>query len=128
MISIINPVLPKVQQDLIEVSPTLYFNSILSLVLNLSFFVAVFYFLWHFFMGAYHLIASQGDPKAVETAQKTLTHAFVGLGIVFSIFAILRLISTVFGLTDLGGLLSPPASHTTPVPNMPKPHESPIPL
>ena len=50
------------------------------------------------------MISSQGDPKKFEEAQKSLIYSLLGLALIFIVFAILKLIGTVFGITGLEGL------------------------
>ena len=63
--------------------------------------VGVVYFLWHMSMAAYHFMASEGDKNKWETAKNEITHATIGIGVLFSIFALLKLIGTVFGIESL---------------------------
>ena len=88
-------------------TPKVYFNNVIQGLFSIFLLVAVIYFIWHFFMGAYHYIDSSGDPKKVEEAQKQLTYAFIGLGIAFAVFAILKLIGLIFGITSLETLTLP---------------------
>jgi len=85
-------------------NPKGYFSNVVQGVFSIFMLVAVIYFIWHFLMGAFHFIDSSGDPKKLEEAQKQLTYAFVGLFIAFSVFAVLKIIGHIFGVTALEDL------------------------
>jgi len=88
----------------IATDPKTYVNGALQAVITLFFIVGIIYFIWHVVMSAYHMISSNGDPKKYEEAQKSILYAFVGIFTVFSIFAILKFVGTIFGITSLAGL------------------------
>lgn len=94
-----NPILTNSSE--IASNPTGYVNGAIQAIISIFLLVAVIYFIWHFVMSAYHMIASNGDPKKWEEAQKSILYAFVGLVLVFSIFAILKFVGIVFGLDSL---------------------------
>ena len=85
-------------------SPTTYFNIVLSTIFTLFFIVGVVYFIWHIVFAGFHLIASEGDPKKFESGKNEMVYAFVGLFIILSIFAILKFIGTVLGISGLDTL------------------------
>lgn len=85
-------------------NPTIYFNNVIQTIISLLLLTTVLYFLWHLVMGAFHMISSQGDPKKFEEARSSIAYAGIGLVIVFSIFAILKFIGTVFGIPGLDTL------------------------
>lgn len=95
---ITNPVL---NDPSIGANPEVYVNNIIQAIISIFLLVAVIYFIWHFVMSAYHMISSNGDPKKWEEAQKSILYAFVGLILVFSIFAILKFVGIVFGIDSL---------------------------
>ena len=99
---IINPVLDNPSD--ISTDPQTYVNTVIQAIINIFFIVAVIYFIWHLVMSAYRIIASNGDPKKYEEAQKGLINSFVGLFICFSIFGILKFVGAVFGITGLESL------------------------
>jgi hypothetical protein len=93
-----NPILP----DTTSVTqPKTYFNNVISTIFSLLMIVAVLYFVLHFVMAGFRLMDSRGDPKKLESAREELLNAFIGLGAVFAVFAILRFIGTIFGLESL---------------------------
>ncbi len=63
-----------------------------------------------FFMliwGGFSWVTSQGDEKAVASARGQITNALVGLTIVFAAWAIMQLISVVFGIEIIKGFTIP---------------------
>jgi len=49
-------------------------------------------------MGGFRFITAGGDPKAIESAKKTLTYAIGGIFLVALSFLILRFVSTFTGV------------------------------
>jgi Type IV secretion system pilin len=49
-------------------------------------------------MGGFKYITSGGDPKAVESAQKTITSAIIGLVLILVSYLILVLITNITGV------------------------------
>ncbi len=66
--------------------------------------VAIIYFLIYFLLGGINFITSEGEKGTLEIAKKQLTYAFFGLMIVFSVFAIMKLIGLIFGYSGLVNL------------------------
>lgn len=48
--------------------------------------------------GGIRFITSGGEPKAVESAKKTVTYALLGLGVIFCVWLIFNLIYQLTGL------------------------------
>ena len=94
---ITNPVL----KPGISSNPSGYVNNIIQTIISIFMIVGVVYFIWHFIMAAYHMISSNGDPKKWEEAQKSILYSFVGIIIIFSLFAILKFVGTVTGVPGL---------------------------
>lgn len=103
--SIYNPV---VQGGLTQVqSPQAYFNNVIQTVFTIFFVVGVIFFVWHFVFAGYHFIASEGDPKRIETAKNEITYALIGLMVVFSVYAVLKFVGYILGVTELSNLSIP---------------------
>lgn len=67
--------------------------------------LAVFiYLIW----GGFEWITSGGDKAGVENARNKITAALIGLVIVASAWAIMRLIEFFFGITVISGTMSIP--------------------
>ncbi len=96
---ITNPVLN--QSENISGNPTGYVNNVIQSIISIFMIVGTVYFIWHFVMAAYHMISSNGDPKKWEESQKAILYSFVGIIVIFSLFAILKLVGTVTGVSGL---------------------------
>ena len=112
MIHLISPIYAQIHNSALRESsssatPQAYINNVLQTVFSLFFIVGVLYFAVYFIMAGYHFIDSLGDPKRIESARDQLTYSFVGLIVIFSVFAILRLAGTVLGITGLRNLSIP---------------------
>ena len=81
-----------------------YTNSVLQTVFSIFFIVGVIYFLWHFVFAAYHMISSEGDAKKFDTAKNEIVFATIGVFVLFSVFAILKLVGAVTGIAGLSTL------------------------
>lgn len=99
---IFNPLLNNGAQQVND--PTAYTNSVIQAVFSIFFIVAVIYFLWHVIMAGYHLISTEGDPKKLEVARHQITYALIGIGVIFMVFAILKFIGYILGVTGLENL------------------------
>ena len=99
-----NPLLP----DTVHVdNPQLYFNNVIQTIFTVFFIVAVLYFIWHVIMAGYRLMDARGDTKKLEDSQTDLTNAFIGIAIIFSIFALLKFLGIIFGIEGLQELKIP---------------------
>jgi len=100
--AITNPILKN--SDSITANPQNYVNTVIQSIFSIFFIVAVIYFIWHIIMSAYHMISSQGEPDKWKEAQKSILYAFVGLILIFSVFAILKFAGVIFGIAGLQSL------------------------
>ena len=99
-----NPLLP----NTIHVNqPQLYFNNVIQTIFTIFFIIAVLYFIWHVIMAGYRLMDARGDTKKLEESQTDLTNAFIGIAIIFSLFAILKFLGIIFGIEGLQELKIP---------------------
>jgi len=94
---ITNPLLP----ETVVTDPQSYFNNVIQTIFTVFFIVAVIYFIWHVIMAGYRLMEARGDTKKLEDSQTDLTNAFIGIAIIFSIFALLKFIGIIFGIDGL---------------------------
>jgi hypothetical protein len=99
-----NPVLNDKAISDINRDPQVYMNGAIQTVISVFFIFGLVYFVYHFILAGYHMISSQGDPKKYEESQKALLYSLFGIIIIFSIFAILKLLGTLFGIEGLGQL------------------------
>lgn len=75
--------------------------SIVSGLIRLALVAASLIFFAILVMGGIRWITSRGDKQAVEGARNQITHALIGLAIVFVAWAIIRLIGNLFGVDIL---------------------------
>ncbi len=76
---------------------------LLPYILVLGGMVATLFVIW----GGLRYMTAQGDPKAITSARGTIVSAVIGLIIVISIFAILKIIELFFKIKVLGALAAP---------------------
>ena len=100
--AITNPVLKN--SSSISSNPTNYMNGVIQTVFSIFFIFGLIYFVYHIVLSGYKMISSQGDPKKYEEAQHSLIYAFIGIAIIFSIFALLKIVGHIFGITGLDSL------------------------
>jgi hypothetical protein len=99
---ITNPVL---KNQNVTSNSSSYVNGIIQTFISLLIIIGVLYFVINFILSGFHMISSQGDPKKFEEAQKSLIYSLLGITLVFIIFAILKVIGHVFGITGLDNLM-----------------------
>jgi len=104
-----NPVLnPSIQSQ----SGEEYAAGLFPRMVTLALIIGSILFFFYFIFGAIRWIASGGDPKSLESARGIITQALAGLLIMFSIFAIVKVIESAFGLSiltiDLSAVSIPP--------------------
>jgi len=98
---------PALSDELQAFSGIEFFNALVPNLITLLFIAAVVVALVFLIIGAIKWITSGGDKTAVESARGTITSAIIGLVVVFSVYAILRLIGYFFHLELLEFDLEP---------------------
>jgi len=87
-----------------------FFKNLIPGLIVLAFAVGVIIFFFMLILGAIQWISSGGDKQALEGARGRVTNAIIGLVILFSLFAVLNLIQTFFGISimtlDIGPLVT----------------------
>ncbi len=78
-----------------------FIGKLLPNLVGLGFVIGVILFFFYLLFGAIQWIVSGGDKAAIEGARGKVVNAVVGLVILFSIFAIIKLIETFFGVSIL---------------------------
>lgn len=71
-----------------------FFKVMIMLMIIIGIITAIGYFI----IGAYTWMSAAGDKSRLQEAQHRLRDAIVGLLIIFSLFAVLRLLGEVFGI------------------------------
>lgn len=103
--SVTNPILNRTLQD---ANPNEFFAIMLPNLIGLSLVIGAVIFLFIMIIGAIQWVSSGGDKAAIESARGKITNALVGVVILFSLFAVLKLIGDFFGINimslDLGVL------------------------
>jgi TRAP-type C4-dicarboxylate transport system permease small subunit len=75
----------------------LFLRNFINLAIGAAGVVTFFYLI----IGGYHYITAAGDKEALQKSVKIITSALLGLAIIFSIFAIIFVIETLFGIPIL---------------------------
>ena len=85
-----------------------FFQSFVPYLITLGLIIGAVFFLFILIIGAIQWISSGGDKNALEEAKHKITNAIVGIIILFSVFAVLKLIENFFGISiltlDIGSL------------------------
>ena len=76
-------------------------TNVVSVAVTILFIVAAVIFFFMLVIGGIRWILSAGDKGKMEAARSQITAALIGLIIVFSAYAIVRLINTFFGIDIL---------------------------
>lgn len=98
-----NPVLEKncvINGSKISANPQSTANSVISGAITIFIIIGVIYFFLHFIFAGYKFMTSQGDAKKIEEAKHSLTNSLIGIFVVLIVFAITRLILTLFGINS----------------------------
>ena len=74
-------------------------QNIIDFLIPLSGSIAVIFLIW----AGIKYITAAGDKEKIESAKHTLTYALIGLLLVAFAFAIIRLIASLTGVTQLTG-------------------------
>lgn len=104
-----NPILNQNLQDIAQnQSAGSFFALFLPKLIGLGLVIGVLIFFFVMIIGAIQWISSGGDKNALEEAKHKITNAIIGIVILFSIFAILKVIENFFGISiltlDIGSL------------------------
>jgi len=76
-------------------------GGVISGLVRLILVIVVLVFFVILVLGGIRWITSRGDKAEVENARNQITHALIGLAIIFVAWAILKLIETMFGINIL---------------------------
>jgi hypothetical protein len=83
---------------------TEFFSDFVSFLISFLILGGVLFFIVNFVLGAYKWVSSQGDKNTIDEAQNRMTYAVIGIGVIFSIFAIIKLAGFIFGIQGLENL------------------------
>lgn len=59
-------------------------------------------------LAGFKFIMAQGEPKEISAAQSQITWGIIGLVVVLTAYAIVRIVETFFGITIISGPLTIP--------------------
>ena len=94
---------------LIDPSGTEFLKVFLPNAVGLMFVVGIVIFLFMMLLGAISWIASGGEKSAIEGARGKITNAIIGIVLLLSTFALLKIIEVFFGINiltiDIGPLI-----------------------
>lgn len=96
-----NPLFPNILGNPGEQGGTQVVSTFIQSAISLGFIIGVLFFVLYFFMGAINWIMSGEDKQKMESARNRVTHAIIGLIVLFALFAIIRLFEGFFGITIL---------------------------
>ena len=82
----------------INSNPQSYTSNVISTVLTSLLIFGVIFFLVHLILAGYKMISSSGDAKKYEEAQHALRDSLIGIVIVLSVFVIIKVLLTIFGI------------------------------
>lgn len=94
-LDIVNPLIPA---ELSQLDGSTFLQKFLNLGITLALVLGSIYFFFMVLLGGIGWISSSGDKAKLESAQKQLTNAFIGLVILLGSFAIIKLIEFLFGI------------------------------
>ncbi len=100
-INLTNPLSP--YRNLFSLRPSSLVSAAISLLLGAAGVTAFIYLL----VGGIQWITSSGDKEGLDKAKKKITHALIGLAIVFSAYALIFIIQALFNISVIGVNISP---------------------
>ena len=78
-----------------------FFQKVVPNAIGLAFLIGSLIFFFVMIAGAIGWISSGGDKAGLESARSRISNAVVGLGVLLSLFALLKIIETFFGVNIL---------------------------
>jgi len=96
-----NPVLSDELQQIQTGSATYFFSRVLTVLATIILIIGGLYFFFQLLTGGVAWIGSGGDKAKLEEARQKIFNAVLGLILLFSVFAIIRLAESVFSVSIL---------------------------
>jgi hypothetical protein len=96
---IINPVVNRLVGNYNASAPATTMQRYLKNFINLAIGLAGLYFLFTILISGYQYITAGGDKESVQKATARIRNAVIGLVIVLSLFVILYVVETIFGIS-----------------------------
>jgi len=97
-----NPIVSKSQQWLSN--PTTFINGLIAGLFNLFLIITIIYFITNVFQAGHKYLLSKGDKNKAQEVNEHLTYAFIGVFVIFAVFALLKLIGFIFNIQGLENL------------------------
>jgi uncharacterized membrane protein (UPF0182 family) len=97
---IYNPIF-SLDLELIANEPFTFFQRLIPGLITLALIIGVIIFLFMLIMGGIQWISSGGDKASIEMARNKIVHAIIGLVILFSVWALIKIIELFFGINVL---------------------------
>jgi hypothetical protein len=95
---------PVIDPDIGNLSGPEYFNRALPFIFNTLILLGFIYFLIKLIVASYNFLTAGHSQNKYEEARDTLIYSFVGIGIIFSFYALVRLVGYMFGIENLQNL------------------------
>lgn len=84
-----------------------FLGNLLSTLVTLLIIIGVVSFVFMLLLGGIQWITSSGDKAGVEAAKGRVSHALIGLVVLFCVFAVIQVVQSVFGINILSVDLDP---------------------
>src|SRR3989344_9049347 len=75
-----------------------FFGKLIPALLSFGLIIGALVFLFNLISGAISWISAGGDKGKMEVARSKITHALIGMVILFSFFAVLNILTCFFGV------------------------------
>ncbi len=95
---------PFIDENIRNLEGTEYFNRALPFIFNIFILLGVIYFFIKLIVASYNFLTAGHSQNKYEEARDTLIYSFIGIGIILSFYALVRLVGYMFGLEDLQNL------------------------
>ena len=78
-----------------------FIQKLIALLISLAFIVGAIVFFFMLITGGIKWMLSGGDKGALESAKAQVTQALIGIVILFSVYLIIKVVETIFGINIL---------------------------
>ncbi|MDD2483326.1 MAG: hypothetical protein PHE32_00630 [Candidatus Shapirobacteria bacterium] len=95
---------PGIQPSDTNVGSAPQIENIISAIIGIMTIIGVIYFTIQIILAGFTMIASQGDPKELESAKKRLTTNVMGLAIIILAYGLGALIANLLGMSSVFNL------------------------
>lgn len=99
---------PGLSQSMQNLSGEQFLGNFISAAISLILIVGTIAAFFMFLIGGLQLLTSGGDKAGTEAARGRITHAIIGLVLLFAAWAIILLLQTFLGIQIIGGKFSIP--------------------